>query len=58
MHIAAQYKMRFYENEFPAEGELVMVDYLCYSGTIIKIGRKRMFCSIVVIQLENRNDAH
>lgn len=25
VHIAQQYKMRFYENEFPAEGELVMV---------------------------------
>lgn len=25
MHIAQQYKMRFYENEFPVEGELVMV---------------------------------
>jgi hypothetical protein len=25
VHIAQHYKMRFYENEFPVEGELVMV---------------------------------
>ena len=25
MHIAQQYKMRYYENEFPVEGELVKV---------------------------------
>jgi hypothetical protein len=27
VHIAQQYKMRFYENEFPHEGELVMVSF-------------------------------
>ena len=54
--LPAQYKMRFYEKEFPEPDELVMVLASLIQGISQKLIRKRMLCVSSWVRYEGRHD--